>query len=268
MLQTEQSDTSELIGELTQTLSKYSISISPKKVKQLAHYASLLWGWNEKLNLTRHTDCEKFVTRDIVDSLALAEFLLPNERILDVGTGGGVPGILLTILRPDLHIELCDSTGKKAKVVAEIIQEMGLRLPVYHSKAESLFPESRFSTLVVRAVSKMPKLLQMFAPHWHFFERILLLKGPNWVEERGESRHVGLMKNLALRVLKTYDIPSINENGLKSLSSRSVAQGSVVLQICQKDKFATLPEHIAASLVEKKPVKPRKRKKDYRPRKQ
>lgn len=239
---------------LEEVLKKHAISLSPSKTRRLAQYCELLWFWNEKLNLTRHTDFEKFVARDLVDSLAMAEFLLEGERILDVGTGGGVPGVVLAIVRPDLQVELCDSTGKKAKAVGEIVKSLRLDIPVWNEKAEALFPTRRYSSLVVRAVSKLPKLLQLFAPHWHSFERILLLKGPNWVAERGESRHIGLMNNLALRVLKSYAIPG-----------EETTNESVVLQICQKSKFETLSTEIETML--KNRVFTRGQKKEFRPRK-
>jgi len=219
--------------QLTEALKKQAISLSPGKISRLAKFCELLWAWNEKINLTRHTNLEKFVSRDVVDSFALAEFLLPGERILDVGSGGGVPGIILAIVRPDLQVELCDSTGKKAKAAAEIVQSLKLDIPVWHSKAEDLFASRKYTTLTIRAVAKMPKLLELFAPHWHSFERILMLKGPNWVVERGESRHYGYMEKLALRVLKSYPT-----------SSGEATSESVVLQICQKAKFEKLAEQI------------------------
>ena len=94
----------------------------------------MLWDWNAKLNLTRHTDYQKFVGRDVLDSRAFADALSPQEKVLDVGTGGGVPGVILAILRPDLKIWLCDSTGKKAEAVADIVAQLGLNVPVIHGR--------------------------------------------------------------------------------------------------------------------------------------
>lgn len=88
----------------------------------LAAYASRLWAWNERLNLTRHTDAARFVARDVTDAAALCPHLAAGERLLDVGTGGGVPGVLLAVLRPDLKVELSDSVGKRARAVAAIVQ--------------------------------------------------------------------------------------------------------------------------------------------------
>src|SRR3977135_72953 len=79
-------------------LARHQIELPDDQVALLDRYCRLLWSWNEKLNLTRHTDYEKFVARDVVDSMALEPFLDAGERVLDVGTGGGVPGIVLAIL--------------------------------------------------------------------------------------------------------------------------------------------------------------------------
>lgn len=226
--------------ELTQfqeALAIQEIRIPLAKQRRLHAYCLKLWEWNEKINLTRHTTYEKFIGRDLVDALRLAELLHPNEHVLDVGTGGGVPGIPLAILRPDLRVELCDSTGKKVVAVAEILAELKLNVPVWNGKAQELLKVHRFTTLIIRAVAKLPKLLDWFAPHWQKFDRMLLVKGPAWVEERGESRHLGKMSKLSLRKLASYPLPGTD-------------QESVILQICQRDKFETLEtiitEHAAA----------------------
>ena len=87
---------------LSAVLVRHGIELPNDQIAQLDQYRQLLWDWNEKLNLTRHTTLEKFVSRDVVDSLAFAEHLDAGERVLDVGTGGGVPGVILAIVRRDL----------------------------------------------------------------------------------------------------------------------------------------------------------------------
>ena len=246
----------EAAAKLAEVLEKYELKFPKSTVNKLAKYCDLLWFWNTKLNLTRHTDFEKFVSRDLVDSIAVAEFLEPNERILDVGTGGGVPGVILAIIRPDLQVELCDSTGKKANAVAEIVRSLKLEVPVWNAKAETLMQSRRYTTLVIRAVAKMSKLLEIFAPCWQSFERLILVKGPNWVAERGESRHLGQMNNLALRVLKSYPIPDQPETADQI--------ESVVLQVCQKSKFSNIADQIRTSLETKPQVK--EKKEDRKPR--
>jgi 16S rRNA (guanine527-N7)-methyltransferase len=192
---------------LADVIARHGIALPEDQVALLARYCELLWDWNTKINLTRHTDYEKFVARDLVDSLAIAEFLGRGERVLDVGSGGGVPGVVLAIVRPDLKIVLTDSVGKKARVLSDITSRLGLTAPVHSQRAEEVLGRERFDTLVIRAVARLAKLLGWFEPHWDRFDRLLILKGPAWVEERGEARHLGQFQKLALRKLKEHPLP-------------------------------------------------------------
>src|SRR5436190_7182289 len=117
----------------------------------MENYARLYWECNEKRNLTRHTTWEKFVARDIVDTQQLALHIPQGHSVLDVGTGGGVPGVLLALLRPDLHVQLCDPVGKKARAVEDIVTQLQLRVPVHAERVEHIAEHAPFDTLVVRA---------------------------------------------------------------------------------------------------------------------
>lgn len=191
---------------LAEVLARYQISLPEAQIAQLEQYCAALWEWNGRMNLTRHTDYEKFVVRDLIDSLVFAEFLAPREKVLDVGTGGGVPGVVLAIVRPDLKVTLSESTGKKAAAVSDIVARLKLPVPVFRGRAEQFLRTQRQDTLVIRAVARLVKLLDFFLPVWHRFDRILVLKGPSWVEERGEARHYGKLRTIALRRLKSYQI--------------------------------------------------------------
>lgn len=188
---------------LAAAVARREIALPEDQLEMLARYCRALWDWNAKLNLTRHMDFEKFVGRDLVDSLCFAEQLGECEKVLDVGTGGGVPGVVLAIIRPDLDVSLCDSVGKKARAVADIVAQLGLAVPVYAENVQVVLRAWRGDTLVVRAVARMQKLLTWLEPHWGAFHRLLLLKGPTWVEERGEARHYGALEGLQLRKLAT-----------------------------------------------------------------
>src|SRR6476620_1193170 len=89
---------------LAAALARHGFELPAEQVEQLDRYCRLLWDWTEKINLTRHTDYEKFVGRDVLDSLKLADHLRESDEILDVGTGGGVPGVVLAIVRPNLQV--------------------------------------------------------------------------------------------------------------------------------------------------------------------
>ncbi len=211
----------ENVDSLADALARHKIELPDDQVPQLDRYCQTLWDWNSKINLTRHTDYEKFVSRDVVDSLAFANHLGESEKILDVGTGGGVPGIVLAILRPDLHVSLCDSVGKKANAVAEIVSQLELDVPVYPENVQLVLQAWTGDVLVLRAVARLRKILTWLEPHWGAFHRLLLLKGPAWVDERAEARHHGQMNDLNLRKLESYPIPGTESE-------------SVLLQITRK----------------------------------
>jgi len=178
----------------------------------LARYAASLWSWNARLNLTRHTDAARFVARDVGDAVAIAAHLARGERVLDVGTGGGAPGVILAILRPDLRVELCDSVAKKARAVAAIAAESGLTLPVHAVAAQELVAQrpggdERFDTLVVRAVAPLQKLLTWFEPIVHAYGRLLVVKGPRWEEELAAARDARLARRSVVRRIAAWPLP-------------------------------------------------------------
>lgn len=206
---------------------RLGIGVNPESTQRLAAYAASLWSWNEKLNLTRHTDVEKFVSRDVADAAAMCPHLAAGERVLDVGTGGGVPGVVLAILRPDLHVELCDSVAKKARAVQAIVAEAGLSLPVHQGAAQGFVSQAAaakrpFDTLVVRAVAPLVKLLGWFEPLCEQYGRLLIIKGPRWEEEKGEARHKGFAKKVTVRRIAAWPIRgSDNESVLLEIRRRA-----------------------------------------------
>ena len=220
------SPSAALSAALAAEAARLGIDVPANSTQRLAAYAASLWRWNERLNLTRHTDVEKFVSRDVGDAVAIAAHLATGERILDVGTGGGVPGVPLAILRPDLRVELAESVAKKARAVAEILREVGVAIPVHEGAAQALVSArgagpNRFDTLVVRAVAPLEKLLRWFEPLAATYGRMLVVKGPRWEEEKAEARHRGLAKRVLVRRIASWPIRgSDNESVLLEIKAR------------------------------------------------
>jgi 16S rRNA (guanine527-N7)-methyltransferase len=195
------------VAELKEQLAAQNVPVDDDQVEKLDLYRRRLWSWNERMNLTRHTTLEKFVGRDVVDSYELSKLLERGERVLDVGTGGGVPGVVIAILRPDLVVNLCDSTQKKARAVEAIVADLDLAVRIYPNRAEEVLEITTFDTLVARALAPMAKVLGWLRPHWDAFDRLLLIKGRAWVDERNEARQLGLMRGLELRKAAIYETP-------------------------------------------------------------
>lgn len=205
------SDPANTEETLAEAVAACGLEITPKQLERLDAYRRLMWEWNEKLNLTRHTTIEKFVTRDLVDTIQIAKHLEEGERVLDIGSGGGVPGLPLAILRPDLDLRLCESVSKKANVLADMIQTLQIPVSLYGARVEAIVDRAseapRFDTLIARAVAPLWKFMFWLRPHPQGWERLLLIKGPSWTGERGEARHRGLMKGYDLRRIDEYTTP-------------------------------------------------------------
>ncbi len=203
-----QGDVSDLLPQLQLQASTLEITdITTEAWKAIAEYCLQIWSWNQSINLTRHTTPELFVKRDLLDAWHLAKLIEPNEEILDIGSGGGVPGILVAILRPDVQVTLCDSVAKKMTVVNRVIDHLQLKIPVYPLSVQKVLEEFRYDTLTARAVGPLSRLCTWLKDDWHKFRRLLAIKGPKWVEERGEARHKGLMKDIELRRVAGYNMP-------------------------------------------------------------
>lgn len=197
---------SEPSQTLEEALAAQQIELEADAITMLDRYCRLLWQWNERLNLTRHLDYDTFVARDLADTQQLSKLLAEGDEVLDVGSGGGVPGIPLAILRPDLDISLSDSVKKKAAALRGIVDELGLSLPIHDERAENVLEEFRFGSLTARAVGPLWKICTWFQPHWHSIGQLLAIKGPKWTEERGEARHRGLLADVEMRCAASYPL--------------------------------------------------------------
>lgn len=197
----------ELLNDLQASLSKYDLQVAESAQVQLCRYCELLWDWNRKINLTRHEDIPTFVARDLYDTLKLSSFLPADARILDVGSGGGVPGIPLAITRPGLHVDLAESVQKKARVLESIVRRLGLKTRVHALRAEKVLVNQPYDVLTIRAVASLRKLLFWFQKVPGQFQQMLLIKGPRWKQEFDEAKEEGLTEKAELEQLASYRSP-------------------------------------------------------------
>jgi len=135
--------------------------ISEQQQQQLAQLLPLYNHWNSQINVISRKDLDQLYVRHVLHSLAIHKFLrfAPGSRVLDIGTGGGFPGIPLAIFNPEVNFVLVDSIGKKIHVVNEVCQAIGLtNVTAIHERAEKI--KGPFDFVVSRAVAEMRLLLQ------------------------------------------------------------------------------------------------------------
>lgn len=143
-------------------LLKYFPDLTPEQVDQFAALQDLYEDWNLKINVVSRKDIDELYLRHVLHSLGIAKVqeFLPGTKILDVGTGGGFPGIPLAILFPKTQFFLVDSIGKKIKVVDEVIQGIDLKnVTAINDRVENI--PGRFDFIVSRAVAQMDTFV-----HW------------------------------------------------------------------------------------------------------
>ena len=164
----------------TTLLLKYFPHLTEIQIEQFNKLEELYHEWNEKINVISRKDMESLYEKHILHSLGIAKVMefAPGSKVLDIGTGGGFPGIPLAILFPETKFTLIDSIGKKISVVNAVAEGAGLKnVTAIHGRAEKL--KEKFHFVVSRAVTQMPEFLK-----W--------LKG-KFEKEQFNSRHNGIL---------------------------------------------------------------------------
>jgi 16S rRNA (guanine527-N7)-methyltransferase len=171
-------------------IKKYFPELSKKQLKQFSELQALYAEWNAQINVISRKDEENFYERHVLHSLGIAKVIAFKEgsRILDIGTGGGFPGIPLAILFPECEFVLVDSIGKKIKVVNEVAEALGLQnVTGVHERAEKV--DGQFDFIVSRAVTAMTSFIPWTKNKYlkknknQFPNGILYLKGGDLEEE-------------------------------------------------------------------------------------
>jgi len=143
-------------------LVKYFPDLDDNQIKQFEKISKVYKDWNQKINVVSRKDIDEIYIRHVLHSMGIAKIqaFLPGSKVLDVGTGGGFPGIPLAILFPETEFNLVDSIGKKIKVVEEVVEELGLQnVKAINDRVENISGE--FDFIVSRAVAVMPSFV-----HW------------------------------------------------------------------------------------------------------
>ncbi|SEK72719.1 16S rRNA (guanine(527)-N(7))-methyltransferase RsmG [Parapedobacter koreensis] len=174
---------------------RYFPKLSDAQRRQFQQLGELYPFWNAQINVVSRKDIDSLYLHHVLHSLGIAKFInfVPHTRILDVGTGGGFPGIPLAILFPEVHFQLVDSIGKKIKVVREVAAAIGLKnVEADHIRAEQL--DEKYDFIVSRAVTRLVDFYPWVSNKLLKKDKnaipngILYLKGGNLTEEIREAR--------------------------------------------------------------------------------
>jgi 16S rRNA (guanine527-N7)-methyltransferase len=156
-----------------------NMALSEQQLAQLLDFIKLIEKWNKAYNLTAIHGREDMVRLHLLDSLAIAPFI-EGKRVVDIGTGAGLPGIPLAICLPETEFTLLDSNAKKTRFVQQAILELKLKNSVvYHDRVENYKPEQAFNTVITRAFASLSDIVKLTA---HLLDRkgiLLAMKGQN-----------------------------------------------------------------------------------------
>ena len=171
-------------------IQKYFKNLTENQVNQFSKLQELYEDWNLKINVVSRKDIDELYLRHVLHSLGIAKVMefKPNAKVMDVGTGGGFPGIPLAILFPETQFHLVDSIGKKIKVVDEVVEGLGLHnVKTTHGRVEEV--NDTYDFIVSRAVAQMETFVRwtkgkISKPQNHELKNgILYLKGGDLTEE-------------------------------------------------------------------------------------
>ncbi len=168
---------SGLQAVLDQGARSLRLALDAEAQRKLLHYVQLLTKWNQSYNLTAVRDPRQMVVRHLLDSLAVLPFL-PGTRLLDVGTGAGLPGLPLAIARPQLGVTLLDSNAKKIRFVRQAVAELELNnAQTVQARMQEYQPARAFDMVISRAVASLDELYRQSQHLLSADGRMLFMKG-------------------------------------------------------------------------------------------
>jgi len=191
----------EYFDILNEASNNEGLKFNESKYDQFMKYKDLIKEWNEKVNLTAIKEDEEIVKKHFIDSMKVFKFdqLKSAKNVIDIGTGGGFPGIPMKIIKPEVNIVLLDSLNKRIKFLNEVIKSLNLKnIKAIHGRAEDFAQEvqyrEKFDIAVSRAVANLTVLSEYCIPYVKLGGYFVAMKGPAVEEE------IKLSKN-AIRML-------------------------------------------------------------------
>lgn len=191
----------ELREILHKGASEIGAPLSEPQVHDFEIYLAELKKWNKKINLTSLREDLDIIIKHFLDSLTPLPLISMGNFVLDMGSGGGLPGVPMKIARPDIRLLLLDSTGKKVSFLNHIILHLKFKnAKALQQRAESqMFQDvmaGHLDAVVARAFGGIEKTLEAGAPYLKAGGKLIVMKGPRWEEERGTGNKIASLKQI------------------------------------------------------------------------
>ncbi len=155
-----------------------ALGLDDSQSEAIMTFLLLLQKWNKTYNLTAIDDLDDMVTHHALDALSVIQYV-KGQRVIDVGTGGGIPGFLIAIMCPEKHVVLLDAVGKKARFMRQVKRELALEnVAVVHERVENFFPDEKFDVVTSRAFAELSLFLSLTQHLGQPNCQFLAMKGP------------------------------------------------------------------------------------------
>jgi 16S rRNA (guanine527-N7)-methyltransferase len=190
-------------------LELFDLRLPEHTLRRQQQFLDELLRWNRQVNLTSIRNRDEALEKHLLDSLLLLKCLPHSGRLLDMGSGGGLPGIPLAIARPELNVVTIDSVGKKIRFQKHIRRLLALdNLQPMHARLEDLVAKGeRFEDITARALSSFGDLISWAAPLQRVGDRLLAMKGPEGADELTAYLSGSDEKYYELAGLHKYQLP-------------------------------------------------------------
>lgn len=198
----------DFISILKKEAKNRNIELTDKALERFELYKNLMLEWNEKMNLTAITDEYQIIMKHFIDCLEITKYMNGNEKVIDVGTGAGFPGIVIAIYFENINITLLDSLNKRLIFLEEVVKKLNLKnVNIVHARAEEFAHKdeyrNKYELVVSRAVANLSNLLEYDVGYLKLNGKLLLLKGDNVNDEINTSKNT--FNVLGCKIENIYD---------------------------------------------------------------
>jgi 16S rRNA (guanine527-N7)-methyltransferase len=201
---------------LVEGIAALNLSVDDQKIDQLLAFIKLIEKWNKAYNLTAIKKQDDMVKLHLLDSLTVIPYL-DGERIIDIGTGAGLPGIPLAICLPNIAFTLLDCNAKKTRFVQQVVLELKLaNVQIVHSRSEDYQPEQKFDTVITRAFAELADIVES--------TKHLLADNGKIIGMKGQCTESELAKVVTKKTVIPVQVPGVEaERNLVSIANLGIS---------------------------------------------